>query len=338
MQYVCQRSKSPAHHVPTRDPVSSVTLTELRYVVAVARERHFGRAAESCFVSQPTLSVAVRKLEEELGVSLFERGRMEIALTEIGERVVDQASRVLEEAAVVKAIAEAGRDQLAGPLRIGAIYTIGPYLLPHLIPQLAALAPRMPLQIEENYTHVLTERLRHGDLDAIIISLPYQQPMVQTWAIYEEPFVVVFPAQHAWRKREHIPGNDLAGENLLLLGDGHCFRDQVLASCPDCLGSESGGGVQRGLEGSSLDTIRHMVASGLGVTVLPATSMISNGSNDMLLVRPFAGQPPSRRVALAWRTSFPRAAAIEALQRAIRACVLPGVRYLDEAEPARLRA
>ena len=162
-----------------------MTLTELRYIVAVARERHFGHAAETCFVSQPTLSVAVRKLEDELGVTLFERGPGEVTMTAAGRRVVEQAQRVLEEASLIKQIAAQGQDDLTGLLRLGAIYTIGPYLLPHLIPLLHGRAPRMPLQIEENYTAVLSERLKQGELDVIILSLPFREPGILTEPIYE---------------------------------------------------------------------------------------------------------------------------------------------------------
>ena len=310
-----------------------MTLTELKYIVAVARERHFGRAAESCFVSQPTLSVAVRKLEEELGVVLFERGRSEVVITPTGERIVHQASRALEEVEAIRLLAEQGKDQVAGPLRLGVIYTVGPYLLPHLIPELNRLAPEMRLVIEENYTHVLAGQLRRAELDVIVISLPFSQPQVVTWDLYDEPFVVVLPGNHPWTKRESVPPRDLADENLLLLGEGHCFRDQVLEACPGCLRSERGG-LQRGLEGSSLETIRYMVATGLGITVLPVTSAQPASQHDELLaVRPFRGTPPSRRIALAWRLSFPRLEAVRRLHDAILSCALPRVSPVTQKEP-----
>ncbi|MDY6941436.1 MAG: LysR substrate-binding domain-containing protein [Pseudomonadota bacterium] len=306
-----------------------MTLTELRYIVAVARERHFGRAAESCFVSQPTLSVAVRKLEEELGVALFERGRNEVCLTPVGERIVEQAGRVLEEAAVVRQIAQQGKDQLVGPLRVGAIYTIGPYLLPHLIPRLGRLAPEMPLVIEESYTRTLAERLKQGELDVILVSLPFDQPQIEISPLYDEPFVVVIPSSHRWIRRDAVSARELASENLLLLGEGHCFREQVLDACPGC-GRGDNGSMQRGVEGSSLETIRHMVASGLGVTVLPKTSTLSAPQWDSLLaIRPFRGKVPCRRVVMVWRRSFPRPKAVEILRRAILDCRLPGVSYIE---------
>lgn len=311
-----------------------MTLTELRYLIALDHERHFGRAAERCFVSQPTLSVAVRKLEDELGVTLFERNRNEVAPTPIGLRVLAQARVVLEEARVITQIAQDGKDPLRGPLRLGAIYTIGPYLLPRLIAPLAQRAPDMPLIIEENYTAVLTERLRQGALDVIILSLPYEHPALSTLPLYDEPFVVITPPQHPWRARATIRAEDLGGENVLLLGEGHCFRNQVLQACPRCVPDKPERRPQQDFEGASLETLRQMVASGLGVSVLPRTAALAFPALEGLLqVKPFAGSVPQRRVALAWRRSFPRPAAIDALQRAIRACELPGVTYLEQAAP-----
>ena len=301
-----------------------MTLTELRYIVAVARERHFGRAAEACFVSQPTLSVAIRKLENELGVVLFERNPGEVTVTPMGKRVVEQAQRVLEDTEVITQIAAQGQDELAGVLRLGAIYTIGPYLLPHLIPLLHHSAPRMPLQIEENYTAVLSERLKQGKLDVLILSLPFDEPGVLTEVLYEEPFVVLMPAGHPLEQKPAIAASELAQEELLLLGPGHCFREQVLHLCPDCnRASASSDSIQKTLEGSSLETIRLMVATGIGVTVLPQTSV--NGypyPKDLLSTRPFVEPVPRRTVALAWRRSFPRPAAIKVLAEAVRACPL----------------
>jgi LysR family hydrogen peroxide-inducible transcriptional activator len=311
---------------------SAITLTELRYLVALDRERHFGRAADRCFVSQPTLSVAIRKLEDQLSVTLFERNRSEARPTPIGERIIEQARRVLAEAAALETLAQQGQDELSGPLRLGVIYTVGPYLLPRLVPRLHAQVPNMPLVIEENFTAVLSRQLRQNELDAIIIALPFSLPGVDCWPLYDEAFVVVLPKSHPWNKRKSIPPNDLAGENLLLLGPGHCFRDQVLEACPDCV---EAGDTARPLAGSSLETIRHMVASGLGVTVLPRSSMEENAAEktELLSTRPFAGTPPSRRIALAWRRSFPRSKAIAALRDAILDCELKGVHWLRQEPP-----
>jgi len=302
-----------------------VTLTELRYIVAVARERHFGHAAQTCFVSQPTLSVAIKKLEEELGVTLFERGPGEVSVTPVGQRVVEQAQRVLEEASRVKELAAAGHDPLAGTLRLGSIYTIGPYLLPKLIPVLRRMAPAMQLMIQENFTHKLAEALKQGEVDVILVALPFSESGVSTRALYDEPFLVAVPQGHALEKKKHISSDELAKESLLLLGSGHCFRDQVLDLCSNVQRSKRGA-LARTLEGGSLETIRQMVASGVGVTVLPATSVQpGDASGDLIRIRPFARPVPDRRVVLAWRKSFPRPEAIEALRQAILACDLPQV-------------
>jgi len=304
-----------------------VTLTELRYIVAVARERHFGRAAEACFVSQPTLSVVVKKLEEELGVTLFERGPGEVSVTPPGQKIVEQAQRVLEEAARVREIAAAGRDPLVGPLRLGAIYTIGPYLLPKLVPIMRRVAPQMPLLIQENFTHNLAEFLKSGEADAILIALPFEEPGIATRAVYDEPFLVAIPKGHPWEDRKRISSDELTRESLLLLGEGHCFRDQVLDIC-HVVRSRDRSSLAKTVEGGSLETIRQMVASGVGVTVLPSTS-VGAGGTDLIRVLPFARPVPTRRVGLAWRRSFPRPEAIEALRKGILACNLPSVTKLD---------
>ena len=305
-----------------------MTLTELRYIVAVAREHHFGRAAKSCNVSQPTLSVAIKKLEDELRVSIFERGVNEVTLSPIGERIVQQAQQTLEAADSIRQMALHGKDQLAGPLRIGAIHTIGPYLYPELIPLLRKAAPEMPLVVEENYTAVLTEKLKHGELDVIIIALPYKEQGIVTKPLYEEPFVVLLPAAHPLTSRKTINSKLLEEENVLLLGQGHCFRDHVLEACPACIpkpGLE--GDMSRTVEGSSLETIRHMVVSGLGVTVLPCTAAGAHSYSQRLLsIRRFGNPVPSRTVALAWRVSFTRPKVIDIINTAVRDCNLSCVK------------
>jgi LysR family hydrogen peroxide-inducible transcriptional activator len=301
-----------------------MTLTDLRYLVALAHERHFGRAAEKCHVSQPTLSVAIKKVEDELGVQLFERSATEVKITATGRRIVAQAEKVLLEAAQIPEIAAAGKDPLAGPLRLGVIYTIGPYLLPKLIPLVHHHAPRMPLVIQENYTTRLVEALKRGELDVIILSLPLDEPGIVAQPVYDEPFRVLLPADHPWVELDCIAPDRLADEQLLLLGAGNCFRDQVLEVCPHC---RNVSGLQRTLEGSSLETIRHMVATGLGVTVLPSAAADElPAHNPLVAVRPFAAPEPTRRVALAWRVTYPRSGAIDVLRTAILESELPGVR------------
>ena len=304
-----------------------MTLTELRYIVAVARERHFGRAAETCFVSQPTLSVAVKKLEEELGVILFERGPGEMSVTPAGQKIVEQAQRVLEEATRLRELAAAGRDPLAGPLRLGAIYTIGPYLLPKLIPILRRTAPAMQLLIQENFTHRLGEELKSGEVDVILVALPFEEPGVVTRAVYDEPFLVAVPKGHPWESKKRVTSDELTRESLLLLGEGHCFRDQVLEICHTVRARERSP-LAKTVEGGSLETIRQMVAGGVGVTVLPATSTATGGAGDLIRILPFARPVPTRRVGMAWRRSFPRPEAIEALRKSILACNLPQVEKL----------
>jgi LysR family hydrogen peroxide-inducible transcriptional activator len=266
-----------------------MTLTELKYIVAVARERHFGRAAEACFVSQPTLSVAIKKLEDELNVQIFERGTSEVSVTPIGDQIVTQAQRVLEQTLAIKEIAKQGKDPLVGPLRLGVIYTIGPYLLPTLVKRMIKIVPQLAL-----------------------------------------------PAGHVWESREVIDPDDLKQETMLLLGNGHCFRDHVLGVCPELMRfSQTADGIQKTFEGSSLETIRHMVASGVGITVLPRMSVPDvrphGGGPDagLLSYVPFGEPVPDRRVVIAWRKSFTRVPAIDAICEAVASCNLPGVKKLE---------
>lgn len=299
-----------------------MTLTELRYIVTLAQEQHFGRAAERCFVSQPTLSIAVKKLEDELGVALFERSKSRVQSTPLGDEIIAQAQQVLEQTARIKEMASAGKDQLSSPLNIGAIFTIGPFLFPHFIPQLQRIAPEMPLYVEEGYTATLRKRLRKGELDAIIVALPFNEPDVVTQALYDEPFVVLMTKDHPLASQTSILPADLDGHDVMLLGEGHCFRDQILKACPNLRPSLENNNASRvAAEGSSLDTLRHMVASGLGITILPLSAAeASVYAPDVLITRPFAQPVPQRTVALAWRASFPRHKAIDRLRQAINQC------------------
>jgi LysR family hydrogen peroxide-inducible transcriptional activator len=309
-----------------------MTLTELKYIVAVARERHFGRAAEACFVSQPTLSVGIRKLEEELGVTLFERGGSEVSVTPIGAQIVDQAQRVLDETSSIREIAKHGRDPLSGALRLGVIHTIGPYLLPRLVPRIISDAPDMPLVLQENFTARLIELLRQGDIDVAVLAEPFADQGFDVAPLYDEPFVVAVPCAHPWASRPSLSSIELKQQTMLLLGTGHCFRDQVLEVCPELSRySQASAGIQKTFEGSSLETIRHMVASGIGITVLPwmaqPQAVLDGNSRDdgLLAYVPFDPPAPTRRVVLAWRRSFTRVAAIEAVRHAVMRADLPGV-------------
>ncbi len=308
-----------------------MTLTELKYIVAVARERHFGRAAEACYVSQPTLSVAIRKLEEELDVTIFERGGTEVGITPIGLRIIEQAQKVLEEGANLKEIAKEGQNPLSGPLRVGIIYTVAPYLLPLLVPTQIKRTPNMPLVLQENFTTRLLELLRQGEIDAALVALPINDSGFMVRELYDEPFMVVVPQGHEWGGRPYVNTSELKDETMLLLGSGHCFREQVLDVCPELSRfSASSEGIQRTFEGSSLETIRHMVATGIGVTVLPATALNHTIQDNALLEYiPFNAPVPDRRIALIWRKSFPRPAAIDALAESILTCGLKNVNYIQ---------
>ncbi len=299
-----------------------MTLSELKYIVALCQQRHFGRAAEQCNVSQPTLSVAIKKLESELGISLFERSKNSVNVTPLGEKIVRQAQVVLEGARSLKELAAGGKNQLKGPLKIGAIFTIGPYLYPHLIPQVQTLAPDMPLYIEEDYTRNLRKKLRDGELDIIVIALPFTEADVVCKPLYDEPFEVLLPQDHPWLKHKTIDPNLLPNSDLMLLGDGHCFRDQVLEMCP-ALAKHTNSRLGAVTQGSSLETLRHMVASGLGITVLPKSATgTSQYASNLLHTRPFKQPTPSRTVAIAWRASFPRPQVIDLISKAVEQCQL----------------
>lgn len=300
-----------------------MTLTELRYIVILAREKHFGRAAKQCFVSQPTLSIAIKKLEEEIGLQIFERNRQSVQPTPEGLPLIAQAQKVLDEAEHFKQLATEHQDQLSTPLRVGAIYTIGPYLFPHLIQELKQIAPTMPLFIEENFTSVLRKKLSQGELDLIIVALPFSEPNVLTKELYEEPFTVLLPTDHPWSSHSQVEPENIEQKNMLLLGEGHCFRDQVINACPKLSKNDS---QEQGLystEGSSLETMKQMVASGLGITILPMSATGSEiEDNPYLVQKPFTQPTPSRTVALAWRHSFTRPQAVDVIYRAINKCSL----------------
>ena len=305
-----------------------MTLTELRYLVAVARERHFGKAAEACFVSQPTLSVAIKKLEEELDVKLFERGSNEVTATPLGLEIVRQAQVVLEQVADLKEIARRGNDPISGPLRLGVIYTIAPYLLPDLVQLSIARAPQMPLILQENFTVKLLEMLRTGEIDVAVLAEPFPDAGLATAALYDEPFQIAVPKKHPLARRKRISAEELKNETLLLLGTGHCFRDHVLEVCPEYARfSSNADGIRKSFEGSSLETIKYMVAAGMGVTVVPQLSVPAEPDRHIAYI-PFADPVPTRRIVLAWRRSFTRYEAIAALRNAIYACPLKGVQRL----------
>ena len=305
-----------------------MTLTELRYIVAVAQERHFGRAAQRCFVSQPTLSIAIKKLEEELSVSLFDRSSNEVKPTETGERIITQAHRVLEEADRIKHLAASEQNELAGVFKLGLIFTVAPYLLPRLILSLRKLAPDMPLMLEEHYTANLTDSLKKGELDAIVVAEPFQEPGIITEPLYDEPFFVIVPKGHEFEELDAGSVPQLTEQQVLLLSEGNCMRDPVLESCSKLASRQRILGLANTLQGSSINTLRHMVASGLGISVLPSSALTDN---DHLLfsIIPFEPPVPSRRIVLASRRNFVRPQALQALRQAILKSQLTGVRFAE---------
>lgn len=297
-----------------------MTLQELRFIIALAREKHFRKASSACFVSQPTLSIAVRKLEKELGVTLFERHKNDVQITPLGKEIVERAKRVIAEAEGIKQAVQFDKDQLMGVFKLGAIYTVGPYLLPPLICTLNKLTPQMPLEIQEDYTTQLRAKLCAGDLDAILISLPFAGSEIVTRTIYKEPFVVLMPADHPLTQYKMVTEKALSAYSILMLGEGHCLRDQVLSSCPLCFDPKntSSKANWHSVEGSSLETIRHMVASRMGLTILPLTAAkVGSYYENILTTRPLKASHPSRSIALAWRKTFPRIKAIDAILQAL---------------------
>lgn len=299
-----------------------MTLQELKYLIALAKFKHFGNAAKASFVSQPSLSIAIQKLEHTLGVALVERHKNKVEMTAVGLEVVDQAKRVLSEMDAIHYIAKKGQDQLSGVLKLGAIFTVGPYLLPNLVTKLHKRAPNMPLEIQENFTEQLRVKLKTGELDVILVAEPFNEPGVEKRVLYEEGFVVMLPKSHQLGKRKIVKPVDLYGETILLLGKGHCFRDHVLEACPDCYVDKLGDtkGIHTNtFEGASLETIRHMVASGMGLTILPETAarLPSYLKNDCVLL-PLQSKTAKRKIIMVWRSQFPRMAAIECVADAVK--------------------
>ncbi len=282
-----------------------MNLRDLEYLVALAETRHFGRAAERCHVSQPTLSAQLRKLEEFLGVALVERRPRRVALTAAGEAVVQRARRMLQDAEDIRGLARASQDPLSGPLKVGLIPTLGPYLLPRVAPKIAKALPKLSLLLHEYQTAPLVERTLDGELDLAILALPADTRGLVTRPLFEEAFLVAMPDKHRLAARKTVKAADLEGEKLLLLEEGHCLRDQALEVC-ERVGTE-----EQAFRATSLETLRQMVASGLGLTLLPELSAAGPfAAARGLVVRPFAPPSPHRVVGAAWRRSTSRGEAI----------------------------
>ncbi|KUJ72284.1 hydrogen peroxide-inducible genes activator [Thiomicrospira sp. WB1] len=298
-----------------------MTLNELKYFCELAKQKHFRKASEQCFVSQPTLSVAIKKLETELDVTLFERRKQNVLLTPIGEKILPIAQKMLQEAKSIKELAQAEQSQTA-ELKIGAIYTIGPYLLPHVISAFHAVKQSVRLTIEENYTYELAKKLQSGELDAVLVSLPFDEPNIECLPLYEEPFYASLPKQHPLAEKASIDLSDLENETLLLLGAGHCFRDQIFDAYPLLSQARANDqSLQKTLEGGSLETIRYMVASGAGVTILPCSAC--QNSDELLTYLPLAEKDAKRTVVLAWRKSFPNLDALNAFKKTLQSSHIP---------------
>jgi LysR family transcriptional regulator, hydrogen peroxide-inducible genes activator len=275
-----------------------LSLRALGYLVALAETRHFGKAAERCFVSQPTLSAQIKKMEDQLGVQLVERGQ-QVRLTDIGARIVERARRVIDEAREIEELARNVQDPLAGELRIGLIPTVGPYLLPHIAGPLHERFPRLRLLLLEHQTHRLIELLKSGELDVAILALPIPMERLVTRVLYAESFQVALPQGHALAKRRRLTLDDLDGETLLLLEDGHCLRDQALEVC-----HMAGAHEKLDFHATSMETLRQMVAANTGITLLPALAVKPPvAPTENLVTRPFARSGPSRTIAMVWRKS-----------------------------------
>ncbi len=284
-------------------------LKDLRYLVAVADQRHFGRAAAQCFVSQPTLSAQLKKLEESLGVQLIERAPNNVSLTEAGEQIVARARGILEATDEVVTLARSQRDPLAGRLRVAFLPTIGPYLLPHVAPAVRKALPRLELRLYEYQTDPMLEKLHAGELDVGVLALPVELAGLEARELYREPFTVALPERHALAARESVRVADLKGETLLLLEEGHCLRDQALEVC-----SRAGTRDVQDFRATSLETLRQMVATGAGITLLPELAGRGAYRNARgVVLRPFVRPAPVRHIGALWRKSTPRRAAIDAL-------------------------
>ena len=294
-----------------------MTLQELRYVVALADTGHFVRAADACHVGQPTLSTQLKKLEDYLGVTLFERNKHQMRPTPIGEQIIERARRALDVIDDIRDIARLDHDPMNGPLRLGVIPTLGPYLIPHLLPAIRASLPQLHLFLREDLTVNLLERLRQGGIDALLLALPLRGDDLDVMELFQEPFVVALPQGHALASRRELTEADLCGENVLLLEEGHCMREQALSICGATSSDQ-----REELKATSIETLRQMVAAGVGCTLLPqlaAAPGVGSIANGMVQIRPFAAPVPTRRIGLVWRHRYPREATVRGLGELILA-------------------
>jgi LysR family hydrogen peroxide-inducible transcriptional activator len=313
--------------VDALDALPALSLTELRYVVAVEELRHFGRAAAACHVTQPTLSSGVKKLEGTLGVMLFERTRRSVQPTPVGVEVARQARRVLEETALLVQVVARESRPLAGPLRIGVIPSLGPYVLPWLLPLLEQAFPELEPRPQEAITAELVDALSAHRLDVALVALPLDEPRLRTLPIFEEPFFLLLPADHRLAKRKRVGERDLAGLQVLLLTEGHCLREQALSICDRAEAETRTHGAD--VRATSLETLRQLVAAGMGTTLLPAMAVEADAPGASTRALPFQEPAPVRRIALAYRQTYPRPDDLRRLAVAIRGALPPAVRALD---------
>jgi LysR family hydrogen peroxide-inducible transcriptional activator len=293
-----------------------VNLRDLKYLVAVADTRHFGKAAARCFVSQPTLSGQIRKLEDELGVMLFERTNRSVEITPAGEAILAHARLILEQADFIQQLARAQRDPLAGPLRVGVIPTLSPYLMPLILRPLKKRHPQMKLVLSEELTDTLLARLRNHEIDGGLLATPVEEPDLESLALFDEPVWIAYPHKHPFYTRDRITLRDLRDEQLLLLSEGHCLADQAMEVCH--LRDRHAQGDMDDLRAASLETLIQLVGAGFGITLVPALALRGSWTTDSgVVAQPLAVANAARRVSLVFRRSFPRRAALQAFAEVI---------------------
>ncbi|HTS55696.1 MAG TPA: LysR substrate-binding domain-containing protein [Burkholderiales bacterium] len=308
-----------------------MTLKELQYLVALADQRRFVRAAEACHIGQPTLSTQLKKLEDYLGVTLFERNKHFLIPTPVGEQIIERARNALEVVHQIRQLARQSNDPMGGSLRIGVIPTLGPYLVPHLLPAIRHTCPKLHLFLREDLTANLLERLRQGRLDLLLLALPVPGDDIEVMPLFREPFTVALPAEHELWDREEIKEKELAGQNVLLLEEGHCMRDQALAICGYTASDE-----REELKATSLETLRQMVAAGVGCTLLPALATlpdVSSVRDGLVGIRPFAAPVPTRLIGMAWRHRYPRNQTVKRLAQVILSNLPAAVQAITTEEP-----
>ncbi len=295
-----------------------MTLTQLKYIIALAREQHFGRAADFCCVSQPTLSIGIKKLEQELNVVIFDRQASSFTTTLKGQAIIERAVDIISQAEDLKSYASTQQNPLQGIFKLGAIFTISPYLMPTLVPLMRQKAPKMPLALYENYTENLREKLRQGELDAIVISLPFTETGCEVIDLYDEDFVALVPNEHELASKETLKVSDIQPQQLLLLGQGHCFRDQILNYYQGLSIKELQDSLNL-IQGNSIETLKQMVVTGLGITILPQSAAnLQSGMTQYVTIKKFSSPAPKRTVSIAFRKQFSRQQAIQLISQTLK--------------------